>query len=147
MKECNECKELKNPSSYYKHPDTKDGLLGKCKECVKSRVKKHREQNIDRIRAYDRKRGSRQNEKSYLIEYRKRFPVKVRAHRNVMTAIRNGSLVKPNKCETCKEVKKVVAHHDDYHLPLCVRWLCQACHKKWHAIHGEGLNGNSKEVA
>ena len=35
-----------------------DGRLGKCKDCTKNDVKRHRQENLESVRAYDRLRGS-----------------------------------------------------------------------------------------
>jgi len=37
-------------------------------------------------------------------------------------------------CERCGS-EKAEKHHDDYRLPLAVRWLCRSCHLERHA-HG-----------
>ncbi len=60
-KKCFKCDEIKPLSHFYKHKQMSDGHVNKCKECSKKDVKKHRLKNIDRIRKYDRERGSRQD--------------------------------------------------------------------------------------
>lgn len=62
-----------------------------------------------------------------------------RVHNLVEQAIIKGVLI-PSPCEVCGEDgrmadgrRSVQAHHDDYNLPLVVRWLCQPHHHKWHA--------------
>ena len=65
MKKCKDCGIEKDISEYHVHKQMKDGHLNKCKVCVRKRVSDHRAKNIDRIRAYDRKRGNRQD-KEYL---------------------------------------------------------------------------------
>ena len=50
----------------------------------------------------------------------------------VKTALENGDLVRPDRCEDCDAHGKIVGHHDDYAKPLDVRWLCYSCHKIWH---------------
>lgn len=69
-----------------------------------------------------------------------RYPKKYKAHNSVNNAIRDGRLVKYDLCEECGSDFHVEGHHDDYDKPLDVRWLCAACHKQWHADHGEALN-------
>lgn len=39
-KRCNECRKYKTYNHYWKHPSTKDGLVGKCKECYNSKENK-----------------------------------------------------------------------------------------------------------
>ena len=136
-KECFKCGEVKPLSEFYKHKQMADGHVNKCKTCNKKDVADHREKNIERIRAYDRERGSRQD-KYYLREYREKNPNKAKAHRMVNYHKRAGHIFE-QPCEVCKS-KKVVAHHDDYLKPLNVRWLCQAHHKQWHAKNGEAKN-------
>lgn len=65
------------------------------------------------------------------------------AHHVVETALRNGTLVRSDRCEACGQVPSplkngknaVQAHHDDYNFPLRVRWLCKGCHFRWHRHH------------
>lgn len=57
----------------------------------------------------------------------------------------SGSLIRPKKCEKCKQESKLVAHHDDYSRPLFVRWLCRECHSHWHAQNGKGANSGKEK--
>ena len=138
MKECFKCGIEKELSSFYKHKAMKDGHLNKCKACTKGDVDKHRSANIEKIRAYDRERGNRQDAE-YCREYRKKYPNKYSAHTMVGNAITAGKLFK-EPCEVCGDFERVHAHHDDYLKPLNVRWLCVAHHSQWHAKNGEALN-------
>jgi hypothetical protein len=47
MKKCKSCKQEKSLESYYKHPHTLDGRVGKCKECTKISRDIWREKNPD----------------------------------------------------------------------------------------------------
>lgn len=138
MKQCFKCGIDKPLSEFYKHKQMGDGYLNKCKECTKKDVNKHRKENIERIRAYDRARGNRQT-KQYRDNYKQRFPNKYKAHNMVSNAIRDKKLFK-EPCEICGTTEKIHAHHDDYLKPLNVRWLCAAHHHQWHSKHGEALN-------
>lgn len=111
-----------------------DGHLNKCKDCTKTDVRKHRAEN-DSVREYDRRRGSRKT-LGDLQKYRAENPEKYKAHSAVNSALRSGTLVKPEKCEDCGETKKLHGHHDDYSKPLEVRWLCARCHSIFHAKYG-----------
>lgn len=47
-------------------------------------------------------------------------------------AVRNGTVVRPTVCSRCGAEAAVHAHHDDYHEPLDVVWLCASCHALRH---------------
>ena len=57
MKTCKQCNIEKDLNNFYVHKEMLDGYLNKCKECVKERIAKHRELNIDYINDYDKKRA------------------------------------------------------------------------------------------
>lgn len=139
IKTCFKCEKIKEISDFYRHAQMGDGRLNKCKECAKADVKKHREENIESVREYDRKRGNRQS-KSYTAEYRGKNPKKYKAHIMIGNALKSGKINKPIGCESCGSVFSVHGHHDDYDKPLDVRWLCSACHSQWHAKYGEAKN-------
>ena len=149
MKVCRECNTEKPLSEFYKHPRMADGHLNKCSECVKKRVSKHREANLERILAYDKMRANKphrvQARKEYakteagklakkkaINAYHARYPMKYAAHVIVGNHIRNGRIVPESSCSCCGSTEKIEGHHDDYTKPLDVRWLCEKCHKEWH---------------
>lgn len=136
-KVCFKCGVEKPLTDFYKHPRMADGHVNKCKECNKRDVTDNRNSKLEEVREYDRTRGNRQP-KSYVKEYRKKFPKKYAAHLLVNNRLRDGKLEK-KCCEICGS-EKSVAHHDDYDKPLEVRWLCQGHHKQWHSANGEALN-------
>jgi hypothetical protein len=149
MKVCRECNVDKPLSEFYKHEKMGDGYLNKCKSCVKSRVKKHRNENLEKAREYDKKRSMLphrvQARKEYQEtergkealrrarkNYRKKYPLAYAAHIVTRNAIRDGKLKPRKTCVSCKKNGEIHAHHDDYTRPLSVRWLCIKCHVKWH---------------
>lgn len=138
MKQCFKCKKEKPLTGFYKHKQMADGHLNKCKECTKKDSTSHRNKNLKKIRAYDRKRGNRQSP-DYMKKYRERFPRKYKAHGLVNNAVRDKKLFK-EPCEVCGKKKNVHAHHDDYAKPLNIRWLCPVHHKQWHEENGEAKN-------
>ena len=69
-----------------------------------------------------------------------RNQAKRKANEAVNNAVRDGKLIKPDMCSECGVAGRIHGHHDDYAKPMDVRWLCPACHKSWHAKHGEGAN-------
>jgi ribosomal protein S27AE len=133
-KECFKCKTVKPLTEFYKHPQMGDGHLNKCKQCSKNDVNKHRLENIEHIREYDRNRGknieriklSAEVTRAWRAEDSRRHT----AHNKVARAIKSGELVR-QPCVRCGETKSL-AHHEDYDKPLDVMWLCQPCHKQRH---------------
>lgn len=132
-KVCRVCGEEKPNRDYYKGHAT-------CKKCYTAKVLAHRAENIERYRAYDRKRGNRQPP-GYSKEYREKYPGKYKAINMVNNALRDGKMKRETECSKCSAGGKLHAHHDDYGYPLSVRWLCAACHSQWHRDNGEGANG------
>ena len=138
MKKCKLCLKDKNDSEYYFQNKKTGTLLGKCKDCIKLKVRSNRLNNIDYYRKYDRDRGNRQTA-YYLSEHRKKYPMQTKAQRKVAYEISKGN-IKEEPCEICHSKNSIHAHHDDYSNPLKIRWLCAGCHKQWHRDNGEGLN-------
>jgi len=133
-KVCFKCNCIKQLDDFYAHPQMKDGRLNKCKECTKKDAHTHRENNIDKIREYDRNRSKLAHRISQNTEinraWREEDKRRHRAHSAVRRAILNGVLVR-QQCERCGNPKSV-AHHEDYDKQLDVMWLCQPCHKDRH---------------
>jgi len=134
-KVCFKCKEEKSLMEYYRHTKMKDGHLNKCKACARKDVGEHREGNIDKIREYDRQRGKLPHRIKLSTETTKRlreqFPHIYKAQTAVNNAVRDGRLIRPDVCSSCrKKGRQIEGHHDDYSKPLEVEWLCSACHKQ-----------------
>jgi hypothetical protein len=143
MKKCRRCNIEKPFSEYYKHKEMFDGYLNICKECTKKRVGKHRVENIDRIREYDRTRGECSHRKKAnskrTKEIRKTYPKLYFAQTKIGNSLRDGKIFKPEICSWCgSNHDQIEGHHEDYNLPMHVVWLCSPCHKILHL-------GDSKE--
>ena len=151
MKNCFKCGQSKPLSEFYKHKAMGDGHLNKCKLCTKSDANKHRSENLEKVRAYDRNRPNKEErirkqseyhktkvgsdvKKLSSKNYRDRFPQKYSAKNAVSNAIRDGRLHRPSKCNQCGVECKPQGHHDDYSKPLSVRWLCIRCHNDFHKM-------------
>lgn len=134
LKECFKCKSVKPLDEFYKHSQMADGHLNKCKDCTKNDVSKHRSENLEKIRAYDRARGKTPKRIKLSAEvtkaWRKEDTRRAKAHNAVARAIRKGSLIRCS-CQRCGNPKSV-AHHEDYDKPLEIMWLCEPCHKQRH---------------
>jgi len=141
MKKCFKCQEELPLSDFYKHKQMGDGHLNKCKTCTKKDVHIHRDNNIERIREYDRRRGNRLPPE-YQSDYRTKYPNKYKAKCMVSNAVRDKKLFK-EPCEVCGTEKYIHAHHDDYLKPLNVRWMCASHHRRWHIENGEAKNGGN----
>ena len=155
MKTCICCKEHKDISEFYKHPDTADGHLGKCKSCCKEQAISNRIKNYERYRDYDKNKEITPEQKEKRAQYAKskrgraahrlaclnynsKNPHKKKATVAVRVAVASGKLTMPDKCSSCGKSGKVHGHHDDYDLPLDVVWLCPTCHNQLHKEQRKG---------
>jgi ribosomal protein S27AE len=134
LKKCFKCNAIKPLTEFYKHSQMADGHLNKCKECAKKDVHKHREQNIEQIKEYDRQRAKNRERIKLATEYTKQWRSadkrRVKCHNAVAREIKSGKLTR-EPCQNCGDTK-TIAHHDDYNKPLLIRWFCQSCHIKHH---------------
>ena len=77
QKKCSICRVFKPYGEFHKHIRCKDGLRNQCKECRKETRKEsdklYRENNIDKIREYDRYRGKFNVNRRLLLSLRKRI--------------------------------------------------------------------------
>ncbi len=85
---------------------------------------------------YDRGSYCRPCTRSYVLDWRKRYPGRRRAHVLVARALKEGRLIRPKACARCSKHTVVVAHHENYRRPLTVVWLCDQCHAIRHAELG-----------
>ena len=151
MKVCKKCGIEKPIEDFYIHNQMRDGYLSFCKDCVKDRVSNHRQENLERIRKYDRNRpnakerikkeyeaikNNKERYKRYLEnknKWGKENREKRNAHSRVQRAIENGLLIKPSTCQICGKCEcEIQGHHHDYSKPLDVVWVCTECHGKLH---------------
>ena len=133
-KKCFQCLSEKDLAEFYLTPQNKDGHAGSCKECVKKTVRTYYLKNRQHCIAYEKERYKNTARKEDNIKrndrYRKKYPEKYKALTAVYRAKKNGKLQQKN-CEICGE-EKTDAHHEDYHKPLEVTWLCKRHHLKRH---------------
>lgn len=136
-KTCRICGEEKELEEFYKHSKMIGGRDSKCKKCQIKISQKTRANNLEYRREYGRVKSRVRNRstKHYkeVKNYREKYPDKYFATRQVAKGIKNGSIKKDDFCNECGlETKKLQAHHDDYSLPLAIKWLCPVCHRNWH---------------
>ena len=124
-----------------------------CKDCVKKSVRENRKINIEYYRQYDAHRfkndpkvrarhiayqqteAGKESIRKSNIKWQENNLLKRAANVIVGNAVRDGRLTKES-CESCETDKNIHGHHDNYSKPLDVRWLCAACHRKWHDENG-----------
>lgn len=152
-KTCFKCMCEKPLEAFYAHKKMSGGRLNKCKDCTKSDVSKNRIENIERVREYDRMRGSMPHRVAARKEHQKtpafaeshnasvkrweaEHPERKSAQTAVGNAIRDGRM-KKQPCWVCGD--KAEAHHPDYSRPLDVVWLCAGHHKDAHKAVRAGL--------
>lgn len=148
---CKSCGLEKDPSLFYK------GIKSECKECVKIRTKRNREENKEYYQEYDRNRPNREERvkrtsirtkklyntdesfKNAILESKQKWLESNRHKRSAQhaanNALRDGKIERKFSCEHCgTSEKKLQKHHWSY-LPehwLDVIWLCTSCHGKEH---------------
>lgn len=121
-----------------------------CKECIKAYQRKRREEKLDEVREYDRKRSNLPHRVRARKEYQKteagriagakakrkwqeQNPERKAAHTILGNRLRSGEITKPDRCGECGKKTRIHGHHDDYSKPLDVKWVCGKCHKNIHA--------------
>ena len=134
-KKCFKCNKRKPESSFYRHSQMGDGLLGKCKLCTKKDVAHRYKIKIDKIKEYERLRSKEPKRKASAEQYqknrRKRNPGIIKARSKINSAIRDGRAVR-GPCFVCGATNRIEAHHQDYRKPLDVLWVCRKHHLELH---------------
>jgi hypothetical protein len=158
QKECTRCGEIKPLDDFVRRTDG-GTYTSHCKPCRRVSVTAWRLANPDKVREQERRRDERSRElfgvsrsvmhdranpeqararnvrhmASLRAEQPERLKVLYQAAGAVRTALRRGSLVRPDRCERCGQQRSISAAHwsyapDDW---LDVRWLCRPCHASW----------------
>lgn len=158
-KKCPKC--ISKPlSEFYKNASRKDGLQYICKVCSiastaaykktdAGKAAKAKYAKTDASKAcqakyqvrYRKTKAGKLSQIKSIVKYKSANPVKIKAKAAINNAIRDGRMERPAACSECPSTSNIQGHHDDYALPLVVRWLCQLCHGAWHKENGPGLNG------
>jgi hypothetical protein len=133
-KSCFKCNLEKPLTDFYAHSAMADGHLNKCKQCTKNDSNKHRGDNLEKVRAYDRERAKLPKRvkarTAFTAKWRKADSRVTKCHNAVARAIKKGVL-KVLPCCICGD-ENSVAHHESYEKPLDVIFYCQAHHKERH---------------
>lgn len=135
---CPTCQEWVPRNGYYARSRSWNGLGTQCKRC----------HNEGSVRTRD-KVSARKRNREHMARARKKDPEKFRDRERVASrkrprdektearyqlnlAVRQGEIIRPERCTRCGEKRRVNAHHPDYSRPLFVEWLCSLCHGGKH---------------
>lgn len=133
-KKCKRCNIEKQSSEFYRIGNRLDSS---CKECRKLVVRQYRDENVDKVREYDRERGKLAHRKERCIvntRKRRRDPDGYMVAHNAVARALNSGKIERMPCCMCGTTEKVHAHHDDYTKPLEIMWLCVVHHKSRHSF-------------
>jgi hypothetical protein len=133
LKRCFKCERDLPIAAFYRHRQMADGHLSKCGDCTRADVKKHRLDNLERVRAYDNSRANEPQRKELrgrvTRKWREANPDGAKAQQIANNAVRDKKITKVNECEGCGRTGvRIEKHHPDYSEPLFVMWLCKPCH-------------------
>jgi hypothetical protein len=117
-RECSKCKSMLPISDFWRNKNKIGGRERVCKTCSTARQKAQRQTD-----------EYREKDKLYLQKHRNENRDKYRARWLVDYHLRKGNIQKPERCEQCKKMDKLTAHHKDYNKPLDIVWLCYECHR------------------
>ena len=134
-KYCKGCLVVKESAAFYLYAINADGLTTLCRECTCARVRAHRLRNVERIRAYDIRRGPAHRKTLRLNgtgQSTRETPQMLAAHNALTRAVRASKVIRPMSCERCHKSCKPHGHHEDYAKKLDVMWLCPVCHAARH---------------
>lgn len=130
---CKECWVKKELSDFYPHPQWKNWVLSRCKECIKAWRKSLREREM--ARKWEKENRTRPEWYLYnkCKKYRQNNPKKYEAHKLVNNYYRYNKDKRPNYCYRCWRWWQIELHHEDYSRPDLVYPLCSMCHKWVHS--------------
>jgi hypothetical protein len=116
---CTACGVVKPPSDFA-------GRCPTCRPCHNKRTDEYK-------RTTGREAHIRRMSKYQSVKYKTdpTFRQKTAARAAVFWAIKLGTIVRPDKCPSCKRKVKVHAHHHNGYEPahyLDIEWLCPRCH-------------------
>lgn len=141
---CRACGERKPLDLFPRHKTSVAGRAHTCRACngVRHKLYRQRPGVIQKDKEWRAEWYYERGGKAIVKKNRDTFhtrngykalPDAKHANNLAQRAIRSGRIIRKD-CEVCGE-SPTHAHHDDYNLPLAVRWLCEKCHRAWHAAN------------
>ena len=132
-KRCTRCGRLLGLSEFSPCGHGRFGRYCRCKRCQALLARIRRARGDGSRAAQARWRAAHGGAAAAAARrWKERHPERERAHYAVRAAVLGGLLERPDRCEGCGRVGRVVAHHADYGRPLDVEWLCSWCHARRH---------------
>ena len=126
-KACKNCERELPLSDFPPANNTNSGVRAWCRECSRKRNREWYASHPEKVAAKNRRQTAMR--KLQPVPY---WPEQGRAHAAVHSALRKGTLIRPDVCPECGDVTRLDAHHEDYSKPLDVTWLCRSCHLILH---------------
>lgn len=136
MKVCCTCELAQPLEAFHRHHREPDGRQPRCKACTSIADARRYAAAPDsfKSKAAIWKAGNPERASAIALAAARRWlarnPDKTRAQHAVRNAVRDG-LLKRLPCEVCG-AEPADGHHEDYRLPLKVRWLCRRHHADAH---------------
>ncbi len=132
---CKECTRIRN-SRYCEGNRSKVRATGrryyaKNKRKALADVRLYRANHKEEYLSYLRRYRKTHSQEGLKYQHARRRTVKGRANTLLRQAVARGDIIKPSRCSSCGRYvakRALHGHHDDYALPLVVRWLCPKCH-------------------
>ena len=146
-KQCTRCKKYKLYNKFNKSKAFNDGLSYRCRVCTKE-LFREKNWSKEKIERYEKKEAKKKERNKRILKcqkiYKEQNPEKIRCHRIVAKAVKDGTLIKLEYCEICNKTNcTIYGHHDAYSKPLDVVWCCYRCHLDIH----KALRKNKKRKA
>lgn len=134
LKICKGCK-IEKPQDEFYWDAGNNHFFARCKKCIvkgmlKSGVWKKWAQSPKG------KKSLQEASRRARIKHKEKWIARTKAR----LAILKGLIIKPKKCEVCKKVKPLQAHHEDYSKPLEVIFLCYSCHAEADRLLSKQVN-------
>jgi len=107
--------------SYLKHKEE----IAKRRKIKRSSPEARKKENI---RQKEWRKKNPKLYRSYIKKWQQKNKLKHCCHQRVHRAIEDGVLIRSITCEKCNKKSRTEGHHEDYHKPLDVIWLCRKCH-------------------
>lgn len=133
-KACSVCGKAKTADGFQKRLASHDGLTAACKECLHERDRKRYPKEAER-RGLWYKLYSTGHGRAEAVAARARWDARnadKKAARGILARALKAGRIKRQPCEVCGSDERIHGHHDDYALPLQVKWLCAAHHRLLH---------------